>query len=295
MSHTYRAQRMITRPVRFDWTGLPFYWIRDEPFASHCFNMTHFLLPAGEKWFCRVFQEALPHVTDPALRADVMRFIKQEANHARAHSEVVAYYEQQGIEVAPLIDWIEGWWREKLGPEFFGRPLTSNWARRRWLLYRLSVVAAIEHFTCVLGQWMLDTDGFDKAGAEPRMVDLLRWHGAEEIEHRAVAFSLLRHLGGGSWPARLAAITSAMIISVRHQTKAAAYVFAQDPAFQAGPARARIKHAQAQNLLPGSAFLLKSVGRFLRPGYAPEQEASLDQADAYLRRSPAVKQAGIGG
>jgi predicted metal-dependent hydrolase len=29
------------------------------------------------------------------------------------------------------------------------------------------------------------------------MIDLIKWHGSEEIEHRTVAFDLYRHLGGG--------------------------------------------------------------------------------------------------
>ncbi len=32
------------------------------------------------------------------------------------------------------------------------------------------------------------------------MVDLVKWHGSEEIEHRTVAFDLYRHLGGGYMP-----------------------------------------------------------------------------------------------
>jgi predicted metal-dependent hydrolase len=36
-----------------------------------------------------------------------------------------------------------------------------------------------------------------RLGADPEMVDLVKWHGAEEIEHRTVAFDLYRHLGGG--------------------------------------------------------------------------------------------------
>lgn len=288
MPKQYEPARLIARPVVFDWADLPFYWVPDEPFASHAFNMNHFLLPAGEQWFCRVFQEGMEQVEDPVLRKDMMLFLKQEANHARAHNEVVDYYAAQGIDVTPVINWIDSWWHKNLGPKFMGRDLKSNWAKRQWYLYRLGVVAAIEHFTCVLGKWMLDTDGFERANANPKMVDLLRWHGAEEIEHRAVAHNLLRHLGGGSLPGRMLHMASALLFMGKHITFGTKFMLAQDQDFQPKSIRNEIKQAQAKNLLPKPGLLIKAIGRFVKPGYHPDHEASLEEADRYLVRSPAV-------
>ncbi len=48
----------------------------------------------------------------------------------------------------------------------------------------------------MLGDWALNATALDAAGADPTMMDLLRWHGAEEVEHRAVAFDLFTHLDG---------------------------------------------------------------------------------------------------
>lgn len=31
------------------------------------------------------------------------------------------------------------------------------------------------------------------------MLDMLRWHGAEEVEHKAVAFDTMKHLRAGYW------------------------------------------------------------------------------------------------
>src|SRR5699024_10532730 len=65
-----------------------------------------------------------------------------------------------------------------------------------WLVERAALVAGIEHITAFLGQWVLDAQGLDEANADPTMLDLLRWHGSEEVEHRAVAFDLYQHLDG---------------------------------------------------------------------------------------------------
>jgi uncharacterized protein len=33
----------------------------------------------------------------------------------------------------------------------------------------------------------------DAIGTDPVMLDMLRWHGAEEVEHKAVAFDTMKH------------------------------------------------------------------------------------------------------
>ena len=40
----------------------------------------------------------------------------------------------------------------------------------------------------------LEADELAALGPDPVMFDLLRWHGAEEVEHRSVAFDLFQHL-----------------------------------------------------------------------------------------------------
>src|SRR5690606_3935794 len=65
-----------------------------------------------------------------------------------------------------------------------------------WLIERLALVAAIEHVTAFLGNWVLNAQGLDTCDADPRMLDLVRWHGAEEVEHRAVAYDVYMHVDG---------------------------------------------------------------------------------------------------
>ena len=59
----YPAQR---RMVRFDWTDTPLHWVPDDPFSTHMINVLHLLLPAGERWFINVVNEAAPLVDDPS-------------------------------------------------------------------------------------------------------------------------------------------------------------------------------------------------------------------------------------
>ncbi len=55
-------------------------------------NVLHMLLPSGELWFCRLYNKALPLVSDARLRDDVQGFIRQEAMHSRAHDGAIQRY-----------------------------------------------------------------------------------------------------------------------------------------------------------------------------------------------------------
>ncbi len=162
------------RDVRFDWTGLPLRWIPDEPFASHLFNVLHILLPEGERFFVKAFAEALPMIKDDQLREDVLGFIGQEGMHAATHQGVQDYFAQQGLDTSGYVAELEHLFRRLLGD----RGLEGR-KKEEWLVERLALVAAVEHITAVLGNWILNSPALDAAGADPRMLDLLRWHGAE--------------------------------------------------------------------------------------------------------------------
>ncbi|CAM5704758.1 hypothetical protein MAUB1S_03690 [Mycolicibacterium aubagnense] len=181
------------RRVSFDWDATPLHWIPDEPTATHVINVLHLLLPAGERWFVKVFKEALPLVQDPVLLKDVKGFMGQEATHSVQHAYVLGHLAAQNLDTTPYTRHVDYLFDVLLGEQPpFGLPVTP----REWLGFRLSLIAAIEQFTAVLGNWVLEADGLDRTAPDPVMLDLLRWHGAEEVEHRSVAFDMYEHCGG---------------------------------------------------------------------------------------------------
>jgi uncharacterized protein len=275
------------RRVQFEWHDTPLHWIPGDPFATHLINVLHLLLPAGERWFVEVYREALPLVRDERLRADVRGFMGQEAIHARAHAAVLESLRSRGIETGPYTRKID-WLCERL--------LVSDAAPRLlrgpWLRFRLAGIAAVEHFTCVLGNWILDAEALDRAGADRVMMDLLRWHGAEEVEHRSVAFDLSRHLSGRlAYPARFAAMALvAPILGVlwylgtrfllRHDATLIGRRFGWRDFFRA------VREGRA----PGRE-LVRAIPRYFRAGHHPRHEGSTERALAYLRTSPAASAA----
>jgi hypothetical protein len=166
------------RRTRFDLSDTPLHWVPGDPIATHMMNVLHVMLPPGERWFCDVYREALPHITDDKLRQDVKGFMGQEATHARAHEVGREYLARYGIDTGRAMAQAE-WMRKNLGSATpFGRTVPRP-LRKTWLVTRLSAIAAIEHFTAVLGDWILNySAALDAGGTDPAMLDLLRWHGA---------------------------------------------------------------------------------------------------------------------
>ena len=292
-SHT--PQPLIPRKVQFDWSQTPLEWIPGQPFASHFINEINLLLPAGEFWFCKLYNKALPHITDPKLRDDVQMFIRQEAMHARAHgAAIVEYLHAHGIETESNTAQEDKLFEVLLADQPFGVKL-PKFMEKQWLVFRLGIVAAIEHMTCVLGNYVLRQDQWK--GADPVLLDLLRWHGAEEVEHRCVAFDVYKHLGGG-YPSRyyLACIAFPTVFGL--WVHGAAHLMKQDPSFaKKKPSAFRPwiwlewQRQSKTGQLPSLFSLLRQELPFFSPWYNPVKEGSTEEALAYLNQSPAAARA----
>ncbi len=294
--HPAAPHPITPRRVAFDWHGTPLHWIPAEPTATHVINVLHLLLPAGERWFVKVFKEALPLITDEQLRKDVKGFMGQEATHSVQHAYVLEHLAEQGLGTEDYTRRVEWAFEVLLGER---PPFRLPFTRRSWLRLRLSLIAGIEHFTAVLGDWILDAEALDRVGADPVMVDLLRWHGAEEVEHRAVAFDLYQHAGGRgaarylrraggmllAWPA----LFSLMVLGT-------GYLLRHDPGLTGGRYRFKDHRAAARRgLVPSWASLHAAMPRYLRRSYHPSQEGSIRKAVDYLAISPAARAAARAG
>jgi uncharacterized protein len=282
----YAGLVLEPRDVRFDWSGLPLRWIPGEPVASHVINVLHLLLPEGERWFAATFQRALPLITDDALREDVIGFIGQEAIHAQAHQGVLDYFRDHGLDPAPFVRHMEWLFGRILGD----RPGLTAAQQREQLIEHVAVVAAIEHFTAFLGDWVLNADALEAAGAHPVMLDLLRWHGAEEVEHRSVAFDLLVYLDPG-YARRVRAFALTGPVLAWLWARGARYLAGADPEQRTTMTWRGYAGAARRGVLPGLPQAARSAARYLRRGYHPSQEASTRQAVAYLGSSPAARAA----
>ncbi|WP_156721976.1 metal-dependent hydrolase [Streptomyces apocyni] len=286
MSNKQAQAPLKARKVSFAWEETPLHWIPGDPFTTHTINVLHLLLPAGERWFVHVYKQVLPYIKDERLRADVIGFIGQEAMHSQAHDEVLPHLREQGLDPTPYTAQVD-WLFEKLLGD---RTLPPGKAREWWLMERVATIAAIEHYTAFLGNWVLNADALDRRGADPTMLDLLRWHGAEEVEHRSVAFDLFLHVDGGyrrrvrTWAAAFGALVFLWQRGVR-------FFMANDPTLVGGSGKASVREFLAkgrEGVLPTTGAMARSIPRYLSRAYHPSQEGSTRQALAYLAASPAA-------
>ncbi|QNG20753.1 metal-dependent hydrolase [Rhodococcus triatomae] len=279
------------RDVEFDWSTLPMHWMPGDPFGTHVFNVLHMLLPAGEEWFVETFKEALPLIEDEKLREDVIGFIGQEAMHANAHSGVLEHLKANGLDPTPFTDQMHWAFGKLLGP----RPLTGMRARNH-LVERLALIAAIEHITAFLGDWVLNADGLDRAEMHPTMLDLLRWHGAEEVEHRAVAYDVMRYFDKReSRRIRTQLVVTPAIVWL--WVRGTRFLMRNDPELAAWSPHRRKPHwsdffaAGRRGTLPTAPDLVKRMSAYFTRSYDPRNEGSTAQAVEYLASSPAARAA----
>lgn len=270
------------RRVKFAWEETPLHWVPGDPFATHLINVLHMLLPAGERWFVHVYKRALPLIRDQRLYDDVKGFMGQEGTHAAAHQRVLEHLKEQGLDPDPYVDQVE-WMFTKLLGDDTAPPMVRDW----WLLERVAIIAAIEHFTAVLGQWILRSEGLDRAGADPVMMDLLRWHGAEEVEHRAVAYDVFDHLDG-RYGRRMRTMATVVPIMAWLWKRGVTYLMTADPTVTDVRPRVRdLVRASRADMFPTVRDLTSAVPRYLRPTFHPSREGSLRPALEYIAKSPA--------
>jgi uncharacterized protein len=273
------------RRVRFGWEDTPLHWVHDAQ-TTHTINVLHLLLPAGERWFVELYRQVLPRVADERLRADVKGFIGQEATHSRAHAAVLKHLAAQDVATDRYTRLVEWLFERLLGDKPLGLPLRGP-LHREWDRHRLAVIAAVEHFTAALGSWILAADGLEAADPDPVMLDLLKWHAAEEVEHRAVAFDLSEHLGGG-YLRRLIGMAEVVPALLFLWVRGVVFLMRTDPTRPGRPKVGSFFRAGRAGTLPTTRELLRMIPSYLRPSYHPLQEGSTEAARDYLARSPAA-------
>lgn len=277
------------RQVHFDVSAIPLHWIPGHPVASHMVSLLNVVLPAAERWFVATFNEALPLVQDPRLAEDMRGFIGQEATHADVHEQVMHdFMVNHGVNPGPILKQVEYLFTKVLAPTRSPDPKRrlNNISERLWL------IAALEHYTAVLGDFSLNC-AWDDHGAHPTLVDLFRWHGAEEVEHRTVAHDVAVYFRD-SYFDRIRAMAIAVTLMFVFFQRGMRYLVKTDPQIDIGwwqTQRLRCRDSELGLLPRWRTVFGSNTLMYFRPGFSPAQLGSTAQAVAYLAGSPAARTA----
>jgi len=252
--------------VPFD-AGMPRHWLPGNPFLSSFLNAYTIMVPANEAFYIRTLRKARSRIADAGIRAGVDDFIRQEAQHGRAHKRFWRVLDAQGYRYRGferVVDWLAFSVPEKLLP----------------LSWRVSMVASVEHINAFvahefLGQGILAT-------AHPPVRALMEWHFAEEIEHKQVSFDALRAVAPGHG-VRLAGFLIAVPLFFPVLTLGAALLLAHDGLLWRRAAWSQFfaHWGREHHMLRRSA---RHLWAYLQPGFDPAQLPDQALASAVIAR-----------
>jgi predicted metal-dependent hydrolase len=202
------STRAVGITVTPRWPGFGFDGLEHEvPRAWHPAGIgaTAFLealstmAPAVESFFIEDARRLLPRIADDAQRAEVDAFVRQEATHANMHAAFNRLLTRWGVPVDAAADFVLRWLA------------IVDWTSSD---LRSAVAAAGEHFLGEIGNAILSRPEL-LHGVDPRIARLFRWHGYEEVEHKAVlfdAFHAARGRGIYSYAVRIAGLWIAVVL-----------------------------------------------------------------------------------
>ncbi|TCN49741.1 hypothetical protein EV641_11424 [Rhodococcus sp. SMB37] len=284
--YSEEALAITARNVRFDWSGVPLQYVPGDSYATQFWNVMHLVLPEGERAMADVFGRSLEYIDDPRLHEEVVGFVGQEATHASSHESFRTYLAEHDVDIAPVL--------ERIGyivDQIFGDHGLEGRAGRIWLRERLGIYAAAEHFTAVVGEWLIDNAPFDRRGVDPTMLDLLRWHGAEEMEHRNVAYDAFQYVDGSyARRVRTAFIAFAGLAILWFSTTAYMYRIDTTETRRVWWPLAYRRSVKA-SMIPTLTFLAKQIPPYLKRDFHPSHMGDIDKAVRYLAQSPAAREA----
>ncbi len=173
--------KLKIRKIPFDFVEpVPFVWNPRNPEFSIMCNAVGILAIAFEKFVVQACKEAMPLITDDAVRAECDAFLRQEGQHARMHRAHVKALVEQYPGVQEVVD--------EAVASFDHLTATKS------LAFRLAYTADLEATFTPIFKLFLDHHETLYAPGDDRVASLFLWHFVEEVEHRSSALVIYRHV-----------------------------------------------------------------------------------------------------
>jgi predicted metal-dependent hydrolase len=163
---------------------VPRYWHSGSAWITHFMSALSVLFPEGERFFIDSVRHYAGEIDDPELAREVKIFVQQEAHHGHHHQVYNDLVTAQGLG-------LDRW-------DSFVKRMLHFVRRVAPPRLQLSATIGLEHFTAIMANQLL-TNRELTMGMHSTMRPLWIWHAVEETEHKAVAFDVYTHVGGGYW------------------------------------------------------------------------------------------------
>ena len=181
MTHPIPVRKMdFEVPVAEDFNPL---YIAGNATLSYMHTALGLYVVHLEPFVVKSLRKVMPQIRDEALKEEVDRLCRQEAQHYQKHAdfnELVLARNYPGLEERV----------KRVGDDF------DSYLRHSSDRFRVGCVEGFESFTSQNSLSLLASGVYEHKRSEPRFADLFKWHNVEEIEHRNVAFDIYQHLYG---------------------------------------------------------------------------------------------------
>ncbi|MBU3847788.1 MAG: metal-dependent hydrolase [Candidatus Acinetobacter avistercoris] len=176
----YSVQPVVRKDLNFKLDEIPRFWFGGDPFKTRMFDALSLTFPDGERYFIESVRLFRDKIKDPDLQLRVTDFIRQEAQHGMAHDKMNQVMRDQGMPVDQFIRILNKIFKFEL--------------KNRSPQYNIAMTAAAEHLTALMAETFYSHKKTLRE-AHPYVRALLAWHAIEEMEHRDVAFDVMKQVG----------------------------------------------------------------------------------------------------
>ena len=176
----YQVEPVVRSNLDFKLHEVPRFWFGGDPFITRVFDALSLTFPDGERYFIQSVRLFRDQITDPDLKLRVADFIRQEAQHGIAHEKMNQVMKAQGMPVEKFIQRLNKIFKFEL--------------EKRSPQYNIAMTAAAEHLTALMAETFYSHQETLR-DAHPYVRALLAWHAIEEMEHRDVAFDVMKQVG----------------------------------------------------------------------------------------------------
>ncbi len=193
----YDPSEIKVRRVNFQFkTNNNRFYYKNNPFSTHFINVLHVLFPTGERFFVNSVLKHQKSISDDKLKKQIRNFCGQEGIHSSMHERFWNILKAHDYKFEGYEGHIDSLLHKLVAKiEVEGTKINN---------IDLVATACLEHFTALFGHAMFVRVDTDPKNVPADMAELFKWHACEEIEHKNVAFDVMKVVDKDEFAKRVA-------------------------------------------------------------------------------------------